>query len=102
MTRRLSWIAAWALGLSLGCTGDPDDGFDLVAETSDAISTVVQVTWTAEAENGALVEVGEDDTYGRTFEATLEDGRYSATLLGLRPSTRYHYRVVEDPDDTAR
>ncbi len=97
-----TWIAALALALCLGCASEPEDGFDLVADVSEVVSTVVSIEWTAEGDGSATVEVGEDEGYGRTFAATLEDGRYAATLLGLRPATGYHYRVVEELTDGSR
>jgi len=96
---RASWIVPWMLGCALGCSPAPQDGFDIEVLVSAAVPTAVEVSWTAVEGASAVVDVGEDESYGRTFAAELENGRFSALLLGLRPASRYHFRVLEDVPD---
>jgi hypothetical protein len=93
---RTSWFVLWVLAWVAGCSPAPQDGFDIEVSVSETIGTVVEVSWTAVQGDTAVVDVGEDETYGRRFSAERDGDRFVATLVGLRPSSRYHYRVIED------
>ncbi len=65
------------------------------AVVSEHVGTVVTIRWTTVGPTRGYVEYGTDPAYGevRYFQgeaASLHD----VTLLGLRASTEYHYRVV--------
>lgn len=93
---RSPWLPLALLGCVLSCSPAPQDGFDIEVTVSDTIGTVVEVSWTAVQGETAVVDAGEDETYGRRFSAVRDGDRFEATLMGLRPSSRYHYRVLED------
>ncbi len=87
-----------------GCPEEePEGGFAVQAEISDMIPTVAAVEWTTDLGpvQDAHVDFGLDATYGTRVEARDDGaGTFSATLLGLRPSTEYHFRAVAVIDDT--
>ena len=60
---------------------------------SGVSSTGATVTWTTNEPATSYVDFGPSDVYGNT----LGDGQYvtthSVTLLGMSPSTLYHFRV---------
>ncbi len=84
------------------CTGDTARGsgaFDVAAEVSEVISTVITVEWTVDLSepDAAYVEFGPEETYGRTAPADLTgEPPYRTVLLGMKPSTEAHYRVVAE------
>ena len=107
------------MGLSMGCEtgadGDRDirppdasvtDGetdamvmgiHDVEAEVSDTISTVVSVEWQTDEPTRGYVEYGLTEKLGETTPKTQKKSKKSrTTLLGLKPNTRYHYRVVAE------
>ncbi len=85
----------------VGCDGteDPNGGetrLTVTVELDDLIPTVVHVNGTVEGADveEAFVEYGEDDTYGTTLTAALEDARtFGASVLGLPALTDVHLRV---------
>jgi hypothetical protein len=89
--------------LLAGCPEETSGGFLLDTHLSDVIPTVVFVEWTTELGpvQEAHVDFGVDTSYGTRIEA-MDDGNgtYSATLLGLRPSTDYHVRAAAVIDGT--
>ena len=82
----------------IGCPEDePAGGFTLQAQISGLIPTVATVQWTTDLGSvlEGYVEFGADTTYGTHVEAEDDGtGSFGATLLGMRPSTEYHYRAV--------
>ena len=91
------------LSLVLACTGSdgtPTGDVDLVL--SEMIPTVVSVSWEADPDaTEASVQFGNDSTRPWTAPATLVDGRWQATLLGLKPETEASLVTVEVIDGTA-
>lgn len=83
--------------LSLGCGDavDPRRPANVVAEVSPAIQTVVTVSWQTDAESIGFVEYGATDALGLATPLEATPAReHRASLLGLRASTPYYYRVV--------
>lgn len=87
------------------CTGDLTTGsgeFEVEAEVSEVISTVITVEWSVDlAElDAAFVEFGPDEEYGSTAPADLSgDPPYRTALMGMKPATEVHYRVVAEVGD---
>ncbi len=87
------------------CTDDAtnsDGAFEIDAATSDVISTVVTVTWSVDIDDleDAYVEFGPDDAYGRVAPVDLSaDPPYETVLLGSKPSSDVHFRVVVEAGD---
>ena len=87
-------------------TGDDDDvaGAPQVslidAVVSEVIPTVVTVTWTVDGGelDGTYAEFGPDDDYGHRAPGIPvgEDGTYEAFLLGNKPLSTVHFRVVAE------
>ncbi len=100
-------IAAGAvLAVALpACTGDLAGGsgaFEVEAEISEVISTVITVEWSVDLSgvDAAYVEFGPDDGYGSTAPADLSsDPPYRTVLMGMKPATEVHYRVVAEVGD---
>ena len=91
------WLLA-PLGLAalIGCTSPLD--VELSVVVSEAIPTVVTVTWEPEhpAADPMRIELGSGPTLDREFTALpTDDGKCRATLVGLKPSTTYRLRAVE-------
>lgn len=63
---------------------------------ADAPGTVGIVTWSADvaALAAAYVEFGLDTSYGMTAPVDLAEPQYRTLLLGMKPSSSYHFRVV--------
>jgi hypothetical protein len=90
--------------LAVACKSEPDAGrrdapsclIDVTAELSSAVPTVAIVTWSSSLPSldSATIEFGKDETYGLTAPVDLEEPNHRTLLLGLRPSTTYHFRVV--------
>jgi len=74
---------------------DDDDGveWDVSAEVSETIPTVVQVTWTVSLDDmeDPCVEVG-IGALDRRVVARPDGEGFRATILGLKPSTEYDLR----------
>ncbi len=83
------------------CTSPLDVALEV--ELSEAIPTVVTVSWEPEhpGAEGMGVEFGVGPALDRRVTARLaDDGRCRAQLLGLKPSTRYRLRAVEEDGGT--
>jgi hypothetical protein len=99
--RRLCGIPGAALAVLFGGCGPSDDSTsvarpkDVAAETTESISTVVNVRWTTDEPSVGYVQYGTTEAMEQTtpFEADTAK-RHSVSLLGLEPETRYYYRVV--------
>jgi hypothetical protein len=92
---------AFSCSLALGCSDDGGDddadspGISVHAEISEAITTVVRVTWTTPDADNGHVEYGTTEALGMTTPATTTAAaEQSELLLGLPPDTEYFYRVV--------
>jgi hypothetical protein len=115
---RVSTALVFASSLSLfliGCTdpeetlvygnGDPTSGegtgtgdcsFTSKVQLSPKIGTVAIVTWTTTLSDvqSAHIEFGLTMSYGMIAPVDLKDTDYRTLLLGMKPMTTYHYRVV--------
>ncbi len=79
-----------------GLECDPDDFSLIKAETSPAISTVGIVEWstTVTPIADAFIEFGLDTHYGYRAPIDLNAVNYRTLLLGMKPSSVYHFRIV--------
>ncbi len=76
---------------------DPaEDPFDITAEISDYVSTVVIVRWTTEAPTAGRVEFGTSDTYGHVTPSTEVGTTHEVLLLGMTADTEVHFRVITE------
>jgi len=112
MTR--TWTLLLVPLLLVGChkvgPGDPDsatshadDDFDVTVTTVEDIPTVIVVDWSADlvGVTSAWVEFGTDTDYGRTAPTDLSTGApYRTFILGSKPDTTVHLRVVAQTADT--
>ncbi len=76
-------------------------GFEVFTSLSARVPTVVLVDWTPLQEDvdEAWVELGSTRSYDRVFSMDLSSGTpYEAVLVGLKPDSQYHYRVVARSD----
>jgi hypothetical protein len=82
-----------------------DDGaFEIEAAVSDAIPTVITVEWSTDLDgaDSARLEFGPDDGYGRGAPVDLAEGPpFETVLLGNKPSTDVHFRVVVESGGVA-
>ncbi|MDP6931811.1 MAG: fibronectin type III domain-containing protein, partial [Myxococcota bacterium] len=84
------------LGLATACRVSPDAPVDVTATVSEAIPTVVTVSWTTEETTRGQVEFGATDAYGQITPLEAEPSKtHSHLLLGLKADTEVHYRVVD-------
>ncbi len=104
--RTTLWIVLAALVACPGCPTDPpqddDDStaevtvaFDAELTLSEHIPTVGKVHFSVDhtGVEQAYVEFGPDTDYGTRAPATGDDDAgFDATLLGMKPTTDYHYR----------
>ena len=92
---RSSALLALALVCACGDDSDPRRPSAVDAEVSDDVSTVVKVRWTTEQPSIGYVEYGlsEELEYSTPLEAK-ETREHALDLLGLKPDSEYHYRVV--------
>jgi hypothetical protein len=89
------------LVLSCGDGADPRDPldpcqFEIAASTSPVIPTVGILEWSAalgEVQT-AHVDFGLDSTYGLTAPVDLLAPGFRTLLLGMKPSSAYHFRIV--------
>lgn len=88
---------AWMVCLG-GCGSSAPDGerpYDLVAEVSPTIATVVTVRWATGQPSVGYVEYGPTPDLGsRTPVEASTTVDHAATLLGLTAETAYYYRAV--------
>lgn len=96
---------AGASGMGAGGTGDPPTPSgslftvaSMLASAADAKAptTVGIVTWsvTTLTLTSAYIEFGKDTTYGMQAPVDLAQADYRTLLLGMKPATAYHFRVV--------
>jgi hypothetical protein len=95
-------VAIIALACGCGDEDDPRRPSEVEAELSDDVSTVVKVRWTTAEPSLGYVEYG--PTEAMELSTPLEDKereQHTLDLLGLKPDTLYHYRVVTWDGDGA-
>lgn len=70
--------------------------FTIQADLSTAIPTVGIVTWSTNEANldEAYIEFGPDTNYGTEVPVDLSAPDYRTLLLGMTPSTEYHFRIT--------
>jgi hypothetical protein len=100
-----SWLGS-GLGLLAIACGDGTQAQrpqNVSAEVAE-ISTVLNVAWQTPEPSIGYVEYGPTDALGLTTPLEDEPTReHRMSLLGLKPDTLYHYRVVTwDGDDAGR
>ncbi|MEO8177266.1 MAG: aryl-sulfate sulfotransferase [Deltaproteobacteria bacterium] len=92
----------WAL-LAAGCGGSSEAQrpTDVAAEVGAEIATVLNVRWQTPEPSIGYVEYGPTEELGQTTPLEEQPTReHRVSLLGLKPETLYHYRVVTwDGDD---
>ena len=92
-------------GMGTGGTGDPPTPsgslFTVASMLASAVdakapTTVGIVTWSAATltVTSAYLEFGKDTTYGMKAPVDLAQADYRTLLLGMKPMTTYHFRVV--------
>lgn len=66
------------------------------SELSPMIQTVGIVTWSTDLAgvDSAYIEFGPDENYGMQAPVDLSEPEYRTLLLGMTPSSDYHFRVV--------
>ncbi len=76
--------------------------FTVRVEISDVIPTVGIVNWSAELESidEATIEFGLDSDYGMAAPVDLDAPDNRTLLLGMKPSSTYHFRIVAVSDGT--
>ncbi len=90
--------APWTGGTPSGA-GDPWVAFELEAEVSEVVTTVVTVRFSVDVSevDAARIEFGPTGDCGRTANALpTGDGGYEAVLLGLKPATEVFLRAAVD------
>lgn len=91
--------------LAIACSSkEPADDSAVSVELSDVVPTVADLEWAPDRDDldEAWVEFGLDTDYGMTAPLDLSVGEpYAAVLLGMKPSTTYHLRVVGSAGDEA-
>jgi hypothetical protein len=100
---RTGSLAVLALLAACGDEDDPRRPSQVEAEVSDDITTVVNVRWTTAEPAIGYVEYGlSEELELETPLEKKEREQHELQLLGLKPDTLYHYRVVTwDGDDAA-
>lgn len=75
--------------------------FDVSSDLSSAIPTVGIVTWSVDAPQvaSAVIEFGPDLSYGMNAPVDLSASDHRTLLLGMAPSTTYHFRVTATMGD---
>ena len=92
-----------SFGAPLGCDGQLGPEFSLSAVISEVVPTVASFTWTVDLDGvtSSAIEFGLDEGYGARLDTRVDDsGGYSATAIGLDPTTEYHYRATATADGT--
>ena len=103
MTRNVGpGLGLLLLASTVGCGGS--DGAaapeNVSARLSDAIATVVKVSWTTSEPSTGYVEYGPTGALGtRTPPETTPATDHEQDLLGLEADTDYSFRVVTRGDD---
>lgn len=77
-------------------TVETDCSFDITAEVSERIGTVVLVTFATDLANldGGYIEFGLDTNYAHRAPLDLLAPGHRTMLLGMTAATQYHYRIV--------
>ncbi len=75
---------------------DPDAISLISAKTSPVIGTVGIIEWSTVMNpvTSASIEFGLNTEYGYTATVDLNEPDYRTLLLGMKPSSVYHYRIV--------
>jgi hypothetical protein len=82
--------------LATGCAAPVED---IDGALSDNVGTVARVSWTMRRAGTAHVEYGPTDAYGAaTPDVDLDEGAAEASLIGLLPEAKSHFRVVAEVD----
>jgi hypothetical protein len=70
---------------------------------SSAPTTVGIVTWSfdGEAVSDAVIDFGLDTSYGLQAPVDLAETDYRTLLLGMKPNSRYHFRIVATAGGTS-
>jgi hypothetical protein len=72
-----------------------DCNINVTSSMSDQIATVGIVEFTADGDvTGAQIEYGPDTNYGMTAPVDVEAANHRTLVLGMKPSSDYHARVV--------
>lgn len=81
--------------------GEGDYPFAVSTTAAEDVPTVLTVTWSTDLEDvgNARVEFGPDTSYGHEATSTTSGGAGEALLLGSKPNTEVHLRVVAETDD---
>lgn len=83
--------------------GPPEDSCVTIddASLSEHIGTVGIVEFSTAVENvtSATIEFGLDTEYGHSAPVDLEEENYRTLLLGMKPVSDYHFRVVVEGED---
>jgi len=82
-------------------TSADDSPWDVHAQVGEHMPTLVEVRWTVDADDprDPAVEIGMDGAFDRRIEAWEDgEGGFEATILGLKTSTPYTFRVTVDSD----
>jgi hypothetical protein len=99
--------AALCFTLVFGCGEDAtepsaDAPTSVEAEVSEDITTVVHVRWNTSAETAGFVEFGPTSELGSATPLEEESAtEHRAALLGLKPETEYHFRVVSEGGESS-
>ncbi len=87
---------------------DASDDFTVNVELASDVeasapTTVGIVTWSLDGVmvSDAHIEFGPDENYGMTAPVDLEEADFRTLLLGMKPSTEYHFRVVAENGGTS-
>ncbi len=72
------------------------EGFVVDASISTAIGSVGIIEWSLESvtPESATIEFGVDENYGMQAPVDLSEAGYRTLLLGMKPSTEYHFKIV--------
>lgn len=81
-----------------GNTGTSNGQFTTVGVSNvvvrDITDMAATITWTTNQATDSLVEIGTDSSYGNRQGNGGQLTSHSLRLVGLRPSTAYHFRIV--------
>ncbi len=97
------------IGLLVSCAGCTEDGavapdrviegdaeFVVDVSVSEVIPTVGIVTWSADIDtiDAATISFGPDRGYGMEAPVDLREPEYRTLLIGMKPSSTYHFRIT--------
>lgn len=86
------------LYLLLACGPDSAPEAALSVHADYGAGTTLTVTWETDTPADAVLELGEDESYGRTVEGwSSEDGlEHAVVVVGLRGGMTWHWRAVSE------